>query len=112
MLSFNKKIKLSLITFFVIPTRSHVILFLCCYQPWLIFIFLAYGGLMVEQCSDNRLHSATVGSNLRLVWCINCSVRKLYVTIQIVEWAFGFIIHALMLAEMIAKASYIPSAVL
>ena len=61
---------------------------------------------MVEWCSDNRLHSATVGSNLHLVWCINRSVRKLYVTIQIVEWALGFIIHALMLAEMIAKASF------
>ena len=29
------------------------------------------GGLVVERWSDNRLHSATVGSNLHQVWCIN-----------------------------------------
>ena len=34
------------------------------------------GGLVVEQWSDNRLHSATVGSNLHQVWCINRSVEE------------------------------------
>ena len=31
------------------------------------------GGLVVEHWSDNRLDSATVGSNLREVWFINRS---------------------------------------
>ena len=34
------------------------------------------GGLVVELWSDNRLHSATVGSNLHQVWCINRSVEE------------------------------------
>ena len=43
------------------------------------------GGLVVELWTDNSLPSAIVGSNLRQVWCIDHSERKLYVAIQIVE---------------------------
>ena len=55
------------------------------------------GGLVVERWSDNRFHSAMVGSNLHQVWCINRSLEETLVERR----AFRFIIHALMLAEMI-----------
>ena len=34
------------------------------------------GGLEVEAWTDNSLHSASVGSNLCQVWCINRSVEE------------------------------------
>ena len=34
------------------------------------------GGLVVERWSDHRRHSATVGSNLHQVWCINRSLEE------------------------------------
>ena len=34
------------------------------------------GGLVVELWTDNSLQSATVGSTLRQVWCINRSVEE------------------------------------
>ena len=34
------------------------------------------GGLVVELWTDNSLPSATVGSNLCQVWCINRSVEE------------------------------------
>ena len=39
-------------------------------------IISSRGGLVVEQWSNNRLHSAMVGSNLHQVWCINRSVEE------------------------------------
>ena len=62
------------------------------------------GGLVEERWSDNRLDSATVGSNLHQVWCINRSEGEtpLLLIHNIAERrAFEFMIHALMLAVKI-----------
>ena len=61
---------------------------------------------MVELWTDNSLPSATVGSNLHQVWCINRSEGEtpLLLIQNIAERrAFGFMIHDLMLAVNISN---------
>ena len=41
-----------------------------------VSLYLSRGGLVVELWTDNSLPSATVGSNLHQVWCINHSVEE------------------------------------
>ena len=56
---------------------------------------------MVELWTDNSLPSAMVGSNLHQVWCINGSeggTPLLLIHNKAERQAFGFMIHALMLA--------------
>ena len=44
--------------------------------PTIINLISSRSGLVVELWTDNSLPSATVGSNLRQVWCINRSVEE------------------------------------
>ena len=68
---------------------SRFLFYLICQSSFKSFLFLSqsilldsfnflpsHGGLVVELWIDNNLPSATVGSNLRQVWCINRSVEE------------------------------------
>ena len=76
-----------------------------------VHLFLSSrGGLELERWSDNRLHFASVGSNLRLSMVYqSLSDRNVLLLIHNIEKhrALGFLIHALDVSWqiMIAKAS-------